>query len=116
MFNICLNSDANFTQNCNDGDGACQCSDYLSFSEPPYEDSTLEKKWCGIAPFEFRSRSRVLVINFFYRFGHNNSFILNYLSESIDCPLCLSFMNFFYKEKKKCFRFDMKFNYAFQKI
>lgn len=101
MFNVRLDSDANFTQTCNDDDkgGTCQCLDYLSFSEPPYEDSSLEKKWCSIAPFEFRSRSRVLVINFFYRFGHNNSFTLSYVSESID--FLFSIIYIIYKESKK---------------
>lgn len=77
-------SEANFTKTCDDDDDdeSCQCTDYLSFSEPPYDDNSPEKKWCKRAPFEFRSISRVLVINYVYQFGHDNSFKLSYSSES----------------------------------
>lgn len=60
----------------------CKCGDYINFSEPPYEENSTEKMWCGRSPYTFRSSGRVLVISYVFQTSHNHPFNLSYVSES----------------------------------
>lgn len=83
VFCVCRNRNTNFTTSCdNSGNSTCKCGDFISFSEPPYEENTMENIWCGRSPYTFQSRGRVLVINYVYQSSHDNPFNLTYLSES----------------------------------
>lgn len=73
-------SDTNLTVPCTISDVDCECVNYISFSEPPYESA--ERKWCGKLPYSFRSRSRVLVITYVYQLREYNIFNLTYTTES----------------------------------
>lgn len=75
-------SNTNFTTTCDESDSLCKCVDYLSFTEPPYEDNSTVKIWCGKAPFVFRSRGRFVAVNYLYESGFNNPFNLTYLAQS----------------------------------
>lgn len=75
-------SNAHFTTTCDESDSLCKCADYLSFTEPPYEDNSTVKTWCGKAPFVFRSRGRFVAVNYLYESGFNNPFNLTYVAKS----------------------------------
>lgn len=74
-------SNTQFTKTCNEGDTSCKCADYISFTEPPYEENGIGKMWCGRSPYQFRTRGRTLVINYVYQQSHDNPFNLTYTSE-----------------------------------
>lgn len=59
----------------------------MSFTEPPYEDPTTEKKWCGDSPYTIRSNSRVLVISYVYSSSRENVFNLTYTAKRMSCPM-----------------------------
>lgn len=70
-----------FTRTCDESDFLCKCSDYMTFTEPPYEENVTDKMWCGKS-FEYKSRGRVLVINYVFDTSHSNPFNLSYVTES----------------------------------
>ncbi|XP_055317756.1 uncharacterized protein LOC129576557 isoform X2 [Sitodiplosis mosellana] len=70
-----------FAKTCDEGDTQCKCADYINFTEPPYEENLTEKMWCGRSPYEFRTRGRILVIDYVFQKSHDNPFNLTYVSE-----------------------------------
>ncbi|XP_031625338.1 uncharacterized protein LOC116342012 [Contarinia nasturtii] len=74
-------SNTQFTKTCDEGDTSCKCADYISFTEPPYDENSTEKMWCGRSPHQFRTRGRILVVTYVYQKSHDNPFNLTYSSE-----------------------------------
>ncbi|XP_037810549.1 uncharacterized protein LOC119602848 isoform X2 [Lucilia sericata] len=77
---------ANFSKNCERmGNTAlgkslmCPC-EHMQFSEPPYDSSISGQEFCGDGKV-FRSKTRTLLLKFFYRATNSHVFSLQYFSE-----------------------------------
>lgn len=73
--------DLNFTKACQRNDKSCNCTDYLSFSEPPYDENATETRLCGQTNV-FTSKTRVVVIKYVYHASGYNAFNLTYETKS----------------------------------
>lgn len=76
----------NFTKECPRNDYSCNCTDYLSFSEPPYDENATETRLCGQTNV-FTSKTRVVVIKYVYQANRYNVFNLTYATKSEWHPL-----------------------------
>uniref|UniRef100_A0A1A9WRA4 CUB domain-containing protein n=1 Tax=Glossina brevipalpis TaxID=37001 RepID=A0A1A9WRA4_9MUSC len=77
---------ANFSKTCeriaNSGVGKssmCPC-EHIQFSEPPYDTTISGQEFCGDGKV-FRSKTRTLLLKFFYRATNSHVFSLQYFSE-----------------------------------
>lgn len=70
----------NFTKECPRNDYSCNCIDFLSFSEPPYDENATETRLCGQSNV-FISKTRVVVIKYVYQASRYNVFNLTYATE-----------------------------------
>lgn len=77
----CVVSNTNFTTTCDESGSLCKCTDHISFTEPPYEENSTVNMWCGKSPLVFRSKGRVLAINYLHQTGHINPFNLTYIAK-----------------------------------
>lgn len=75
-------SKTQFTKTCNESDTQCRCANFISLTEPPYEENSMENVWCGRSPYQFRTSGRVLIIEYVYQESHDNPFEMNYIGES----------------------------------
>ncbi|XP_037939940.1 uncharacterized protein LOC119672861 isoform X2 [Teleopsis dalmanni] len=57
----------------------CPC-EHIQFSEPPYDTTISGQEFCGDGKI-FRSRTRTLMLKFFYRATNSHVFSLQYFSE-----------------------------------
>ncbi|XP_065360364.1 uncharacterized protein Culd [Calliphora vicina] len=57
----------------------CPC-EHMQFSEPPYDSSISGQEFCGDGKV-FRSKTRTLLLKFFYRATNSHVFSLQYFSE-----------------------------------
>lgn len=71
----------NFTKTCQRNDYACNCTDYLSFSEPPYDENSAETRLCGQTNV-LASKTRVVVVKYVYQANRYNVFNLTYETKS----------------------------------
>lgn len=78
----------NFSKTCeritNNGGGVksptmCPC-EHIQFSEPPYDTTISGQEFCGDGKV-FRSKTRTLLLKFFYRATNSHIFTLQYFSE-----------------------------------
>lgn len=77
---------ANFSKNCERMGNTplgkslkCPC-EHMQFSEPPYDSTISGQEFCGDGKV-FRSKTRTLLLKFFYRATNSHVFSLQYFSE-----------------------------------
>lgn len=74
---------ANFLSNCENpksGAGVCRC-DYVAIAEPPYDTSSNIVYNCGNI-FDYRSKTRSVLLNFVYWNNYSDVLKIEYASES----------------------------------
>lgn len=82
FFSFSVANSTQFKRTCDENDVSCKCADYITLTEPPYEENVTDKMRCGRS-FEYKSRGRVLVINYVFDTSHSNPFNLSYVTESM---------------------------------